>query len=80
MPSLHDELIAEKGGACKVCTYLSRLDPIEAAEWEVEIARPNPKGTGYDIPNTALVVALRRRKVNIEEASVRRHRLNHVAH
>lgn len=77
MPSLHDELIAEKGGACKVCTYLSRLPSAEAAEWETEIARRTPKG--YDIPNTAIVVALRRRKVSIEEASVRRHRLNHVA-
>jgi hypothetical protein len=58
--------------------FLSRLDPASRAEWEREIALRNVRG-GYEIPNTAIVVALRRRSVSIEEASVRRHRLNHVA-
>lgn len=74
MPSLHDELLADsRKGACKVCTFLSRLPAAERAEWEQEIAQPIKV-----ITHAAIVVALRRRSVNIEEASVRRHRSNHV--
>lgn len=74
MPSLHEELVGEsKGGACKVCTFLSRLDPVTRAEWEVEIARPMD-----EISHTAILVAMKRRAISIEEASVRRHRSNHV--
>jgi len=74
MTTLHDELVGEsRGGACKVCTFLSHLDPVSRAEWEQEIARPTET-----ITHTALVVALRRRNVMLEEASVRRHRKNHV--
>jgi hypothetical protein len=74
MASLHDELLGEsKGGACKVCTFLARLDPASRAEWQREIAMPIT-----DITHTAIVVALKRRNISIEEASVRRHRANHV--
>ena len=74
MASLHDELVREsKGGACKVCTFLSRLDPATRAEWEREIALPVET-----ISHAAIVVAMKRRNVSIEEASVRRHRRNHA--
>ena len=74
MSSLHAELVGDsKGGACKVCTFLSRLDPATRAEWEQEIALPPT-----EVAHTAIVVALRRRMVSITEASVRRHRSDHV--
>jgi hypothetical protein len=72
MPSLHEELVGERGRACKVCTFLSRLDPVTRSEWESEIALPIT-----EISHAAIVVALRRRGLSIEEASVRRHRRNH---
>jgi hypothetical protein len=72
---LHDELVAEsKGGACKVCTFLARLDPATRSEWENELALPVET-----ITHAAIVVALKRRSIPIEEASVRRHRKNHVS-
>ena len=74
MPDLHSELAGEsKGGACKVCTFLHRLDPSARAEWEQEIALPLS-----EISHAAIVIAMKRRMVPIEEASVRRHRSNHV--
>lgn len=74
MPSLHEELVGESvGGACKVCTFLSRLDPLTRSEWEQEIALPVTT-----ISHAAIVVAMKRRGLSIEEASVRRHRRNHV--
>lgn len=72
MPSLHEELVGERGRACKVCTFLSRLDSRSRAEWEQEIALPMT-----EISHAAIVVAMRRRDFPIEEASVRRHRRNH---
>lgn len=74
MPTLHDELVGESvRGACKVCTFLSRLDPATRAEWEREVSLPVET-----ISHAAIVVAMKRRGTNIEEASVRRHRRNHV--
>jgi hypothetical protein len=74
MPSLHDELVGDsKRGACKVCSFLATLSEPERAEWEREIALPTTT-----ISHAAIVVALKRRRVSIEEASVRRHRSNHV--
>lgn len=78
MSTLHDELVGEsKGGACKVCTFLAGLDPTTRAEWVHEIGILDPKGD-YQITHTALVVALKRRNVRVEEASIRRHRKNHA--
>jgi hypothetical protein len=74
MPNLHDELLGEtRSGACKLCVYLSRLDPVVRGEWQAEIALPKET-----VSHTAIMVALKRRGVSIEEASVRRHRSNHV--
>jgi len=75
MPRLHDELVGDtKGGACKLCTYLHSLPPTERAEWIAEIKLPKEA-----VSHTAIMVALKRRGISIEEASVRRHRANHVA-
>ena len=70
---LHEELLGEMGGACKCCTFLAKQSPRERAEWEGEFALPVA-----EISHTAFVVALNRRGVRIEEASVRRHRRNHA--
>ena len=74
--SLHEELLHEsgKGGACKICSYLHTLDAATRAEWAKEIALPHEV-----VSHMALVVVLKRHGVSIEEASVRRHRNNHVA-
>lgn len=74
MSRLHDELVGDtRGGACKVCTYLHSLDAPTRAEWVAEIALPREI-----VSHAALVVALKRRGISIEEASVRRHRSNHT--
>ena len=74
MTSLHAELVEEtKGGACRVCTYVLGLPPLDQAVWTTEIALPLTI-----VSHMALVVALKRRGVSITEASVRRHRSNHV--
>ena len=71
---LHEELLGDSNRrACKLCTFLSRLPAGEREEWEREIALPMTT-----ISHAAIVVALKRRQVSIEEASVRRHRSNHV--
>lgn len=75
MGALHEELAGEtKKGACKLCTFLFSLPPASRAEWERELAQPIE-----EVGNSAVVVAMKRRGVGIEEASVRRHRRNHVA-
>lgn len=75
MPSLHAELAGEtRAGACKVCTYLFTLEPAARLEWQAELALPKET-----ISHASVVTALKRRNVSIEEASVRRHRINHVA-
>lgn len=81
MPSLHDELLGEtRAGACKLCTFLAQQDPATRAEWQRELALPAIATAGQDnVAHAAIVVALKRRNVSIEEASVRRHRSNHVA-
>jgi hypothetical protein len=74
MASLHDELLGRaRVGRAK----FARSSPVSTqpprAEWQREIAMPIT-----DITHTAIVVALKRRNISIEEASVRRHRANHV--
>lgn len=71
--SLHAELAGATAPACKVCAFLSNFAPSEVAEWQVELALPINL-----VSNTAVVNALRRRGESITEASVRRHRSNHV--
>lgn len=72
MSVLHDELAAGPTG-CKVCTFLATLTPAEATEWQAELKLPVKV-----IGNTAVVLALRRRKVEVSETGVRRHRDRHV--
>lgn len=71
--TLHSELAAGPTG-CKVCTYVAGLPAGQAAEWQAELKLPVKV-----IGNTSVVLALKRRGIHIEEASVRRHRTNHVA-
>ena len=70
--SLHDELTASPG-KCKVCTFLETLHDLDRAEWDRELALPVTR-----VHNAAVVSALRRRGVVLEESSVRRHRANHA--
>ena len=63
------------GGAvpvCKLCAYLTTLGPAERAEWQQELALPVSI-----VGNTAVLNALKRRGLEIEDPSVRRHRRNH---
>lgn len=69
--NLHDELSATT--PCKVCAYLETLPPSEADEWARELALPVSI-----VGNTAVVRALSRRKVEVTETSVRRHRNRHA--
>ena len=71
--SLHDELAGDTNLPCKVCSYLSTLTAAEAAEWGRELALPIKV-----VGNTAVVIALARRGVQVTETSVRRHRAKHV--
>jgi hypothetical protein len=70
--SLHDELIGLNDHSCKVCVFLSQLSPDLEEEWVRELALPVK-----EIGNTAIVRALARRGIQIDETSVRRHRRNH---
>lgn len=72
--SLHAELTDATVVPCKVCAYLSSLAPSEAAEWARELAYPVAV-----IGNTAVVMALAKRGVQVTETSVRRHRAKHGA-
>lgn len=58
--------------ACKVCAFLKSLPLAQAAEWADEMRLPVNV-----IGNTAVIIALRKRDVDITEASVRRHRRYH---
>jgi len=71
MTTLHDELADGSPAACKLCNFLGH-NPEVAEEWARELALPVTL-----VGNTSVVLALKRRGVNIEEASVRRHRRNH---
>jgi len=70
---LHGELTSGSAPACKVCAYMCTLAPSEAAEWNTELSLP----VGV-VSNAVVVRALARRGVDLQEASVRRHRTNHV--
>jgi hypothetical protein len=74
MTTLHDELADGSPAACKLCAFLQSRHPEDAEEWARELALPTTM-----VGNTSVVLALKRRGVSIEEASVRRHRRNHVA-
>ena len=71
--TLHDELHGLPKGACRICQYLQTLTVIQRAEWEMELAHPVT-----EVGNSKVVDALFRRGIAIDEASVRRHRRNHV--
>jgi hypothetical protein len=70
--TLHDELTKPVRGACRICVFLSTLPTVVRAEWEMELAYPVT-----DVGNSAVVAALFRRGITIDETSVRRHRRNH---
>ena len=73
MTALHDELADGTQATCKLCAFLSTLDSDKnRTEWTRELALPVAV-----IGNISVVLALKRRGVSIEEASVRRHRKNH---
>lgn len=74
---LHEELTADSPtSGCKVCTFLANMDTdVEGLkEWDTELALPVTI-----ISHKAVVKALQKRGVEVTEASVRRHRSNHVA-
>ena len=58
--------------ACKVCAYLTTLSPAERTEWQQELALPVSI-----VGHTVVLNALKRRGLDIEDPSVRRHRRNH---
>ncbi len=70
--SLHDELTRATVVPCKVCGYLATLHTAEAQDWARELALPIAT-----VGNTAVVIALARRGVDVTETSVRRHRAKH---
>ena len=72
MTTLHDELADGTQATCKLCAFLSTLDSYNRQTWARELSLPV-----IVIGNTSVVLALKRRGVSIEEASVRRHRKNH---
>ena len=74
MSTLHEELAGQSAPTCKLCAFLSGLSPAERAEWQTELELPVSI-----IGNIAVLNALKRRGVDIEDPSVRRHRRNHVA-
>lgn len=69
---LEDELVGLTANPCKLCVFLSGLAPEEAADWH-RLLRYSVRQVG----NTAVVRALARRNVDINERSVRRHRSKH---
>lgn len=74
MPSpLHAELAASNATGCKVCAFLATCLPGVAVDWQDELRLPVAV-----VGNTAVVSALKRRGVDVTEASVRRHRGRHV--
>lgn len=71
MTALVEELVSTSTG-CKLCAYLSLLNPRSKGEWEEALLRPT-----REVGNTAIAAALGRRGVSLTEASVRRHRAGH---
>ena len=71
MTSLSEELAPSSG--CRVCSFLAALPAREAAEWRGELGKPVNQ-----VGNTSVVRALAKRGVILNEASVRRHRVNHA--
>jgi hypothetical protein len=71
--TLHDELTQPGRGACRICVFLSTLPAVVAMEWGAELSLPVT-----EVGNSAVVAALFRRGVVIDETSVRRHRRNHA--
>lgn len=71
--SLHEELTRGASPACKLCAYLQTLGPFAEAEWNRELALPTSV-----VSHASVVTALAHREVDVTEASVRRHRRNHV--
>jgi len=75
LSTLHEELVARHAlTTCKLCMYLRTLSAQEHDEWQVELRWPNEV-----VSNTSVVRALERRGLHLDEASVRRHRSNHVS-
>jgi hypothetical protein len=74
--SLHQQLLSKTHTPCKLCAFLRRLDASSARQWRAELARPI-RGRGA-ISHMAVVDALRDRGIEVDEASVRRHRRNHA--
>ena len=70
--SLLDELAAPSSVPCKLCTFIQSRPEAEQAEWHTELSKPVTA-----VGNTAVVRALRRRLVELDEHSVRRHRERH---
>jgi hypothetical protein len=71
--TLHEELAGSSAPACRICAYLATLTYAEADEWARELSKSIEV-----IANVAVVRALKRRGVELTEASVRRHRENHA--
>lgn len=71
--SLHEELQAGSQSACILCKFLAGESDKDLAEWWTELRLPV-----REVANMAVVRALKRRGVEITEASVRRHRENHA--
>lgn len=60
-------------GQCHLCVYLDSLPAVAQAEWKVALAKPVTM-----VGNTAIVEYLDESQMYTTEASVRRHRKNHV--
>jgi len=71
--SLHERLTETPTAACKVCAYILSLSQREQVEWQVELLLPL-----HVVSNMSIVRELKKHGVSVDEASVRRHRRNHV--
>jgi len=74
MSSLHVELVSNSPSGCKVCSFIRSLPSREAVEWVRELGL-----TVSEVGNSAIVKALQKRGIVLNEASVRRHRTNHAS-
>ena len=67
--SLYDELV--RTSPCKLCDYIDSRPVAEQKDWAESLARP-------EVSSTKVVKYLQVRGFTLDEASVRRHRLNHA--